>query len=225
LVFAWFTLRNGYSRTAKIVSFAWLAISLVLIGVQGGQENAPANTATSDAKAAEQVVQAEAGGSSQVAKNEAATPVAQQQNSKPSLGLTLETFVDRFNDHMVKLERPYRLKPKVANNIFSVALNDRLAISGGLSETSGELNSLMIIGGGDGTPQSGLDTMMVVAGAYSAVLGMNDVKTTGPEVLAVLKAHQANPDGNAKRVLNDVKLFYTQSEMMGNFFAIEPASL
>lgn len=174
-----------------------------------------------------EAIQAEVSSGAQSDEVEADTTIAivQEENTKPTLGLSLETFVDRFNTHMVKLERPYRLNPKVNNNTFSVVLNDRLALSGGVSPVSGELNNLMLIGGGDGTPQSGLDTMMVVAGAYSSVLGLDDVKTTGPEVIAVLKAHQDNPEGDAKRVLNDVKLFYTQSEMMGNFFAIEPASL
>lgn len=31
LIFAWFTLRKGHTTTAKVISFAWLAMSLVLL--------------------------------------------------------------------------------------------------------------------------------------------------------------------------------------------------
>ncbi|WP_180644437.1 hypothetical protein [Acinetobacter bereziniae] len=30
LIFAWFTLKKGYSKTAKIVSFGWLLLAIVV---------------------------------------------------------------------------------------------------------------------------------------------------------------------------------------------------
>lgn len=38
LIFSWFTLRKGYTKKAKIISFAWLVISFLLIGSQDGTE-------------------------------------------------------------------------------------------------------------------------------------------------------------------------------------------
>ncbi|OOG87804.1 hypothetical protein B0E42_07145 [Pseudomonas sp. A25(2017)] len=36
LVFSWFTLRKGHTAKAKIISFAWLVISLVFVAAQDG---------------------------------------------------------------------------------------------------------------------------------------------------------------------------------------------
>jgi tRNA_anti-like len=36
LIFSWFTLQKGYTTKAKIVSFSWLVLSLIIIGAQDG---------------------------------------------------------------------------------------------------------------------------------------------------------------------------------------------
>lgn len=41
IIFAWFTLRKGYSTVARIVSFVWLAVSLVIASQLGNATPAP----------------------------------------------------------------------------------------------------------------------------------------------------------------------------------------
>ena len=47
VIFAWFTLRKGYSSTAKVISFAWLAFSLIIFASQDGAKKTPASNASS----------------------------------------------------------------------------------------------------------------------------------------------------------------------------------
>jgi hypothetical protein len=152
LVFAWFTLRNGYSRTAKVVSFAWLAISLVLIGVQGGQENAPANSADSGAKAVEQVAQAAP------ATDKAVTPAIEPSSSKAkeTLGVTPEEFRVSFNKFVSQIDSSYRaaefeVQSGDVNDVFTHSFAKNVAIVGTVNKSDGSMQSLIvtIAGAGD----------------------------------------------------------------------------
>jgi hypothetical protein len=46
LIFAWFTLRKGHTTKAKIISFVWLVLSLVIVGSQDGTSSR-SNSSTS----------------------------------------------------------------------------------------------------------------------------------------------------------------------------------
>lgn len=152
---------------------------------------------------------------------------ASRQTEQITLGLAPGDFAKRFDAHMAKLGKPWRLKkPRIesgaVNDTFTHSFSDRMAMTGFVSK-NGELKSLMIFASGDGSPQSGVDIMLMISSAYAAVQGMDDLKVTGPEVLEVIKAQEEK--GSTSRVLNGVKLFYSRNEVMGNFFGIEPDSL
>lgn len=59
LIFSWFTLRKGHTTKAKVISFGWLALTLVIVLSQDGDNaGSTSNRATSPAKAApEQIMQ------------------------------------------------------------------------------------------------------------------------------------------------------------------------
>lgn len=152
LVFAWFTLRKGYSRTAKVVSFAWLAISLVLIGAQGGQENAPANTADSGAKTVEQAAQAAP------ATDKTVIPAIAPSSSKAkeTLGVTPEEFRTSFNNFVSQIDSSYRapefeVKSGDVNDVFTHSFAKNVAIVGTVNKSDGSMQSLIvtIAGAGD----------------------------------------------------------------------------
>lgn len=50
-VFAWFTLRKGYSKFARIVSLAWMAV--IIFAIVGKAEPSPQETATEEPQVAE----------------------------------------------------------------------------------------------------------------------------------------------------------------------------
>jgi hypothetical protein len=56
LIFSWFTLRKGHTTKAKVISFAWLILSLAIIGAQdgknGGSTSSTSSRTASPAKAA-----------------------------------------------------------------------------------------------------------------------------------------------------------------------------
>jgi hypothetical protein len=49
LIFAWFTLRKGHTTKAKIISFVWLVLSLVIIGSQDGTSSRNSSSRSSPA--------------------------------------------------------------------------------------------------------------------------------------------------------------------------------
>ncbi len=58
LIFSWFTLRKGHTTKAKVISFSWLVLSLVFIGVQDGTKNSSNSFSLSPTTASsEQIMQ------------------------------------------------------------------------------------------------------------------------------------------------------------------------
>jgi hypothetical protein len=58
IIFAWFTLRKGYAKKAKIISFVWLALSLAILGSQEGDLSGSRSSASAPISApAEKVMQ------------------------------------------------------------------------------------------------------------------------------------------------------------------------
>ncbi|WP_447792532.1 OB-fold protein [Pseudomonas farris] len=62
LVFSWFTLRKGHTTKAKVISFAWLVISIVFVAAQDGSTKSTASappTVVSSSSGSPSVVQSE----------------------------------------------------------------------------------------------------------------------------------------------------------------------
>ncbi len=58
LIFSWFTLRKGHTTKAKVISFSWLVLSLVFIGIQDGENNSSNSFSLSPTTASsEQIMQ------------------------------------------------------------------------------------------------------------------------------------------------------------------------
>ncbi|ULF83361.1 hypothetical protein [Vibrio alginolyticus] len=57
LVFSWFTLRKGYSRKSKIISFSWLFLTCLLVGISP-QDNTESAAVEIEAKQADTVTPA-----------------------------------------------------------------------------------------------------------------------------------------------------------------------
>ena len=53
-IFAWFTLRRGYSVTARIAAFAWMVLSFVLIGGFGG-DGAPGSSGSTSQRGGDEL--------------------------------------------------------------------------------------------------------------------------------------------------------------------------
>lgn len=52
LIFSWFTLRKGHTTKAKVISFAWLVLTLAIVGAQDGKNASSTSSRTaSSAKA------------------------------------------------------------------------------------------------------------------------------------------------------------------------------
>lgn len=48
IVFAWFTLRAGYSTTARILSFGWLVLTMIAVASAGGSEGTSTTSGSTD---------------------------------------------------------------------------------------------------------------------------------------------------------------------------------
>jgi hypothetical protein len=154
--------------------------------------------------------------------------VKDAKEEEPDLGMTPKEFAIAFNAKMKSVNLPYRLKlsAKKASgdelDAYASQLSDRIGFMGMASKASGKMHEVMIMAGGDGTANSGLEAILVGSALFSAALPDVDQKTIGPLALKLLKDAHASKDKEASTVLNEVKLSYTASEVIGNVFTASP---
>ncbi|EGR2769760.1 hypothetical protein QRC92_000235 [Vibrio parahaemolyticus] len=142
LVFSWFTLRKGYSRKSKIISFSWLFLTCLLVGISPSKNESVTNS--SDTNQAVQEVKADP---QEIIKESSVDnqPTTELENPLANLGdcelskLMLDetgplltkavSFVDiadyreiaqwrttTFNSSISQIEDKYRLSPKEARS-------------------------------------------------------------------------------------------------------------
>lgn len=227
LVFAWFTLRNGYSRAAKVVSFSWLAVSLILIGVQGGQENVTASTAPSSAKNVEQVAPAQADTATEEAKTSSPAPAVQPSSAqaKETLGVTPEEFRTAFNKFVGQIDSSYRaaefeVESGDVNDVFTHSFAKNVAIVGTVNKSDGTMQSLIVTIAG-----SGDDLAKPVVVLLSAAHALNpDVpkEEHSKAVLGLVKNAMANIETGSSFDETVGALYYSAfaSEYTGLMFTI-----
>ncbi len=156
LVFAWFTLRKGHTKIARVVSFAWLAASLILVGMQGEQKPASSAVASS-AKPTIETAQTQVEPVSkpeQVASS--ATPAkVSSAKAQATLGVTPEEFRLAFNKFVGQIDSSYRaaefeVESGDVNDVFTHSFAKNVAIVGTVNKSDGTMQSLIVTIAGSG---------------------------------------------------------------------------
>lgn len=87
-IFAWFLLRKGYSNTARLISFGWMAV-VILLTIAGGSGSNPTTTAKSEsttpaaATAAKMTAKTTTAKTATVAAREEPAPEAETKLTRP----------------------------------------------------------------------------------------------------------------------------------------------
>jgi len=173
--------------------------------------------------AGEKVAAKEAKAASRPAPEKAEKAEKPQAAEKPSLGIDVEEFADRFNALAVKADKPWRISNvTMKGDAFSYMLNDRIGLVGTVRSDE-ELTGVVTMAGGDGSLGSGVDVFMVMGMTYCAAAGIADLKQCGGPIMPLMKDYEEGSEP-LKTTINNIELSYSRSEQMGNMFSISPVS-
>lgn len=157
-LFSWFTLRNGYSRLAKIVAFSWLLVMLLFIKMQVDKNVKKVQPAV------------------EVQSTVAPKVISKQTNTEMEFPLTLDELLVRYRYYLGALLNGSRLKK--TSGVFDDAhlvyvLRSNLPVVLGVKANSDSryVESLVFIGIEDGSVQSNVSIMYAVAAAMMVFEG------------------------------------------------------
>lgn len=154
MLFAWFTLGKGYSQRARLFSFAWLLLTLMLV-FSGGAEKQPSTTA--DATPTEQTEPSEEGwenspATSDVEKAVAAeeSEVAVESNPAAMFDLTPALFTQKFNKIARTIDPSFSIEKLVVkdgqvNDTFTHMFSSNIGLVGVIDKNSGKVTSFMYL--------------------------------------------------------------------------------
>lgn len=145
-----------------------------------------------------------------------------KENQEDGIGVTVEEFKATFNRLSAELKRPWNIKNiKIEDNLFTYAFSNNIAMTGKVG-AGGEIVSILIVGSGDGTAMSGLDIFSVMTAACASALNHDDMKIAGPLIMEMVEA--SNAGKATSKIMNDVKVSFARSDVLGNILTISPAS-
>ncbi|MBB5447070.1 MULTISPECIES: hypothetical protein [unclassified Paraburkholderia] len=158
----------------------------------------------------------------------ASMSTASEMPESDHLDVTPVEYERRFNDIMLSMNKPYRIKVKSTRidsatdaRGFSIALNDHLQVMGRVDSKSGKVMSVLLMGASDGTKRSVSDIGYAATAALGAATPNGSASTITPEIEALIHAHVAEPNEVARRKFNGVKLMMTITDA-SVMFAAEP---
>lgn len=147
IIFSWFTLKKGYSTTARVLSFVWLLLTLIVV-FSGESKNAPEQATPAQTEAAQPSEL------SADVKPPAPAEPAPVEPAKPvpavTFGLTPDAFKTKFNRIIKKVSPDFTInKITVTDGLVSDSFihefSKKVAISGMIDKTSGNIKNLIFV--------------------------------------------------------------------------------
>lgn len=219
LVFSWFTLRKGHTPRARGISFAWLAASLVLLGLQGEPKTAAPGAVASTATSTAEVAQAQIDNPSSVPAK------AVDQKEHPTLGVTPEEFRVAFNQFVGQIDSSYRaaefeVKSGDVNDVFTHAFAKNVAIVGSVNKSDGSMQSLIVTVAGQGEDIA--KPIVVLLSAAHALNPNAPKEEISKAVLDLVKSAMANMDAGSSfdDTVGDLHYSAFASQYTGLMFTI-----
>ena len=222
LVFAWFTLRQGYSRKARTVSFAWLVVSLLFVAVL---PTPPASTTpiAEKQKNAQVVVEPK--------KVDGLTAETVPANVEENIGMTPEEFRKKFNaelkKHDISFIRPlgeFDIRKGDVRDSFLVQFSDDLGMTGTVNK-DGMLREVIFIMTNSNPNENPVPSMFVVTGTTSNVLSNNSKEGTDSLVDLIKKSMEGMNDENNthSKIIGNIKYYALASPELGLWVGVSPA--
>lgn len=155
-----------------------------------------------------------------------ASTVEESGDVVPTLSLSPERFLQRFNERMAVTSLPHRgtLLDRTegpANDAQIVQIDPLHSIVLTLDQQTGSIISLMYIGQGDGTARSGGEVLVL---ATTALIATAHAESPQAVSTAIQELLENRPDAGAgKRIVGNVELGFQESDVLGSVFTAEPA--
>ena len=225
LIFAWFTLRKGYSKTARMISFGWLILGFVAFALMptppaskpAVDEEITKNTAPAIEPKAEKVGDV---------KTE---PVVEKVET--NLGITPEQFRKKFNaqlkKHDISFIRPlgeFDINQGDVRDSFLVQFSDDLGMTGTVNK-DGMLREVLFIMTNSNETENPVPNMLIVTATTSNILNSKNTKDGADTLIDLIKKSMEGmetKENTHSKVIGDVKYYAIASPEMGLWVGFSP---
>ncbi|POE10583.1 hypothetical protein BV921_09060 [Pectobacterium odoriferum] len=144
----------------------------------------------------------------------------------PSFKISSQTFADRMNANLMKLNIPLALTVKLEKGTsvddFQHIFNEYVGLIGSVESKSQQLNGLVLLSAASEPAETTRQNLQIVTAAFSALLGENNLES--PEVtemmFGLLQDSQAS--GKGVRQVGKVRFTATTNEDTDIIFTAEP---
>lgn len=234
IVFAWFTLRKGYSTTSRVLSFGWLLAGVVAFAMLPDthvvESNVKENKVESVAKTEAKETVAVKNIKENISKNKEVKEVKEKIQVEPSLGLTPEQFRTKFNARLKELNLTtintlsrFDVKKGDVRDVFQVNISKSVSMVGSVNK-DGMLHSVTYIMGKTEEGDNAALAMLVISGVTANVVSHDNKEASQIVVDLLNKAVEGfGKDGNSyNKTVGNVKYFSSANNMTGLWFGVEP---
>ncbi|QTL92322.1 zinc ribbon domain-containing protein [Aeromonas jandaei] len=233
-VASWFTLRKGYSTTARAVSLGWMVLTLI-IGLSGESGTKQASTTPEPSVSSAKVTDesqtekpAEVASDNVASDKETAKP-AKKEVINVTFNLTPAQFKNKFNSKAKQLEdnlsiTNLKVGDGEVNNSFKYMFNKNTGLVGTVDKKTGKIMSFMFLFSGSQDQQEILHAISIPLFISQIVNPEQDRGKTSKVIVDMITKSLSDMDGG-KTITNDigsVQYSSAASQYTGLMLAIEP---
>ncbi|GKW02761.1 hypothetical protein PEC301877_15760 [Pectobacterium carotovorum subsp. carotovorum] len=143
-----------------------------------------------------------------------------------SFKMSSQTFADRMNANLTKLNIPLKLTIKLEKGTsvddFQHIFNEHVGLIGSVESKSQQLNGLVILNAASEPAETTRQNLQIVTAAFSALLGENNLES--PEVTEMMFGllQDSQTSGKGVRQVGKVRFTATTNEDTDIIFTAEP---
>lgn len=231
---SWFTLRKGYSTTARVISLGWMVLAIV-IGLSGDPDNKnssataepPAKTSAATTEAPSAATQANTAPESSHIEDKAEPP--KKETINVTFNLTPTQFQKKFNTASKKLDANLAISnidvsSGEVNNSFSHMFNKNVGLVGTVDKSTGKIMSFMFLFSGSQDQQEILHAVSVPLFISQIVNPEQDKEKLSKIILNMIsKSMDAIDSGESiTHKIGNVEYSSSTTKYTGLMLAIEP---
>ncbi len=223
LIFAWFTLRKGYSTTARMISFGWLILGFIAFALiptppkSGADDTIPEHTvATAEPKAE---------------KTAEIKPEPVPVKLETNLGMTPEQFRKAFNEqlkkHDISFIRPlgeFDINQGDVRDSFLVQFSDDLGMTGTVNK-DGMLREVLFIMTNSNETENPVPNMLIVTATTSNILNSKNTKDGADTLIDLIKKSMEgmeNENNTHSKFIGNIKYYALASREVGLWVGFSP---
>ncbi|MBN3262528.1 hypothetical protein [Pectobacterium brasiliense] len=152
--------------------------------------------------------------------------------SVPSFKMSSQTFADRMNANLKKLNIPLELTIKLEKGTsvddFQHIFNEHVGLIGSVESKSQQLNGIVLLNAASESPDATRQNLQIVTAAFSALLGENtssgENSLESPEMTEMMFGllQDSQTSGKGVRQIGHVRFMATTNEDTDIIFTAEP---